>query len=224
MLTAYSANHFLEADRYAIDNWGIPSIVLMENAGRGAAEVILQRYPTADYFVLLCGPGNNGGDGFVIARHLLLKNKNILTITSTPMDKYRGDAEKNVSILKELGGRLVCSLDMSDETLSDLLGKGQLLIDCLLGVGSKDAPRGEIKRIIQIASKSDLPIVAIDAPTGINVDTGEIFEKPLQAELTVTFSALKKGLCITPASIYAGRVEICSIGPLLRLFCLDMSP
>lgn len=212
MLTAYNSKYFLEADKYAISSWGVPSIVLMENAGSGAAKLILDHYPKTGRFVVLCGPGNNGGDGFVIARHLLLQKKSVLTITSTPVDKYHGDAAINVSILQKVGGQIACSLDISDGEFSNFLDEDCLLIDCLLGVGSKGAPYGEIKRILSISSNSSLPIVAIDCPSGINVDSGEIYEKPLQAALTITFSALKKGLCITPAAFFTGKVEICSIG------------
>ncbi|MBP8785342.1 MAG: NAD(P)H-hydrate epimerase, partial [Synergistaceae bacterium] len=147
MINAYTAADFRQADEIAMTHYGIPGAVLMENAGRGACEVLLKRYPEANDFLILCGPGNNGGDGFVIARHLALNGRRVFIITSAAPETYRSDAAVNCNSAFKLGLRIRTSSDMSDDEIKQAVCDSSVVIDALLGTGTTGAPRGEVLRL-----------------------------------------------------------------------------
>lgn len=211
MMNAYTAADFRKADEIAMTHYGIPGAVLMENAGRGACEEILRRYPEGNDFLILCGPGNNGGDGFVIARHLAVNGRRVAIVTSTVPNAYRADAAINLKSASKLGIRIAAASNMSDSEIEEAVSGSSIVIDALLGTGTTGAPRGEVLRLVSVSLKSK-KVVAVDIPTGVDADTGEIAGISLKAELTISFSAAKNGLYITPGASFAGEIVLCHIG------------
>ena len=178
MMNYYDPEHIREADVLAVEKYGVPSLSLMENAGTNAAREVLKRYPDALSFLILAGPGNNGGDGFVAARAFLSKGLGVTVILSSDIDAYRGDAKISLDSLirlKDQNCTIKCSCDLSDRELREASATADCMIDSLLGTGSKGAPRGEVERLIRLC-KSNRAVVAFDIPSGIDPMTGKIYD------------------------------------------------
>jgi len=158
-----------ELDVLAIEHVGIPGIVLMENAGRGAAEVIYSFLPNpvASRVLILCGPGNNGGDGFVVARNLRNAGVSVSVALALPAEKSSGDAATNLAILQRLGCTIRCAADSADlDAIRADADAAEIIVDALLGTGATGAPRGGIAELIQLANGSKGPRkIAIDIPS-----------------------------------------------------------
>lgn len=210
-LFLYDPDDIRKADLIAISEYGIPGIVLMENAGRAASDVIAERFPSAESVLVACGPGNNGGDGLVVARHLLRRSFQVRVLLSAPTENLKGDPAVNLQSLLRLGVDILASQDLSDKEIRNLFRTHDLAVDALLGFGSKGAPRGEILRIIA-AMEGDVPVVALDIPTGINPSTGSIEGTTVRAVLTITMLARKTGLEIMPGRAFRGDVVTVDIG------------
>ena len=208
----YYASHYVrEADRIASDELGIPGFILMENAGRGAAEVLLQKYPDAKSFLILCGPGNNGGDGFVVARHLSLAGLTPTVIVTLEIEEYKKDAAFAAVSANKCGLGVLLSKHISDSEISALIESSDVVVDALLGTGSAGAPRGEVKRLIELCGSAGC-VVSLDIPSGIDTDTGAAAETVISAALTITFLAEKTGHAVSPGSLHSGEVIVCGIG------------
>ena len=210
MISYYSSAAVREADR-AAELLGIPGEVLMENAGRGAAEAIIRRYPDAENILILCGHGNNGGDGFVASRHLLFAGMNPSVLAARDVEEYRDGAAFAAKAAKNSGVKIVTSDKMKDDEIKNLVCGADVVVDALLGTGSRGAPRGEAERLITLSS-SHPHLVALDIPSGVDADTGETADIAAKAELTVAFLAAKPGLAIAPGSYHSGDVVITGIG------------
>jgi len=207
----YGSSRVREADRIASDELGIPGVVLMENAGRGAAEIMLRKYPEAKNFLILCGPGNNGGDGLVAARHLALAGRAPHVITTIEIEEYKKDAAFAAVSAQKLGLGVLCSKRMTDSELWSLISSSDVIVDALLGTGAGGVPRGEVKRLIELCGKAG-PVVSLDIPSGVDPDTGMVAETAMSAELTLTFLVEKTGLAVSPGSLHSGEVIVCGIG------------
>ena len=199
-----------EADKTASDDLGIPGVVLMENAGRGAAEVMLRKYPEAKNFLILCGPGNNGGDGFVAARHLALAGRAPSIVAAIEVEEYKNDAAFAAVAAKKSGG-VSCSKYMTDSELRSLVNSSDVVVDALLGTGSSGAPRGEVRRLMELCGQAGR-VVSLDIPSGVDPDTGIVADTAVSAELTLTFLVEKTGLAVSPGSLHSGEVIVCGIG------------
>lgn len=210
-LFLYDPEDIREADLIAMSEYGIPGIILMENAGRSAADVISGRFSSAESILVACGPGSNGGDGLVAARHLLGRSFQVKVLLSAPTDSFKGDPAVNLQSLMKLGADVFASPDLSDEEIKNLLGTHDLIVDALLGSGTKGALRGEILRIVD-AMDEDMPVVALDIPTGVDPSTGSIGGVVVKAVLTVTMLARKTGLEIMPGRDFRGDVVTVDIG------------
>lgn len=209
----YESDVLRQADRTATEDFAIPGIVLMENAGRGAAEILLRRYPEASGFVILCGPGNNGGDGFVLARHLQLHGAVPVVIATLDPCDYRGDASTSALSAQKTGVRILRSQDLGESDIKQILKRQGIVVDALLGTGSSGAPRGEVKRLVDLCGRGNaLSVVSLDIPSSIDANTGEVCDTAITAELTITFLAQKPGLAVVPGAFHAGTVEVCHIG------------
>lgn len=202
-------------DQTAIETYGMPGVILMENAGRGAAEAILDSAPKDADICILCGPGNNGGDGYVIARHLQLAGRQVQLISMVKLETLTGDAAINAAI--SVAAELPITVVPTDHSLEELIPQGGVIVDCLLGTGAKGAPRGLYATAIKLANQRASYRVAIDLPSGMDCDTGEIHEPTFQADLTLTFVSLKDGMQAEPASAYLGKINVISIGVPLKL-------
>jgi len=202
------------ADKLAVEEYGIPSLTLMENAGRNAADEIIKAYPYCEKILILAGNGNNGGDGFVAARHILLAGKTVFIITSSGTDKYKGDAQHNLKLLlcadyPKL--TIKTSESLSDDEISELADNSDLITDAVLGTGTSGAPRKEAGRLINLCRNRG-PVVSLDIPSGINPRTGLVYSPCMKADMTVTFLAPKTGMLFSPAREMCGRIVVGDIG------------
>lgn len=207
-----SAARSREVDHHAITVLGLPGIVLMENAGRGAAEGIL-RGPWSGPVAVLCGPGNNGGDGYVVARHLHLAGRQVHLFHTRAAEALAGDARTNRDVADRLGlpGSAVRDAD-EVRAARPLLERCGLVVDALLGTGSGGDPRSPIADLIELVAELGRPAVALDLPSGLDADSGRPGTPTLRAERTFTFHALKSGLLAPGAAAFTGAVQVVSIG------------
>ncbi len=215
-------------DRWAIDTLGIAGVVLMENAGRSCAELIKEKLSniTKPKVCIFCGTGNNGGDGYVIARHLLNTRLGVGTSRSRSgykvsvvivgdRNKVKGDAKINLEILERMG-QPIKQLILDD---GDIPGRvktfaadADMLVDGLFGTGLGGWLSDEYKQLIESINAQNRPILAIDIPSGLDCDTGEPLGAAIKASYTVTFVAVKKGFTFPGAAKYTGEVFVASIG------------
>jgi hydroxyethylthiazole kinase-like uncharacterized protein yjeF len=213
-----SRDEVRRVDAWAIDEIGAPGVVLMENAGRSCAEFVKQRLAGIDRpkVCVFCGVGNNGGDGYVIARHLLNAGFQVRVVLCGARDRVRGDARVNLDILDRLG-HLVEPLDPGAESLAvhvrAFAGDADLIVDALFGTGLRGELSGEFRSLIETINGLDRPILAVDIPSGLDCDSGEPLGAAVRAACTVTFVAMKKGfLASAEASRYTGEIYVASIG------------
>ncbi len=205
-----------EIDRRAIEQFGIPPIILMENAGRGAAHVILGllRGPASQQVAVVCGGGNNGGDGYVIARHLANAGVPVEVFSAVDPSRLTGDAATNHLVVSKMGlsVRLLFDSSQRSEHLPALRRAG-IVVDALLGTGATGDPRPPFDEIIRAIN--DLPTaarVAVDIPSGLDCDTGRPGNPTVRASLTVTFVAPKAGFSAPQAAPFVGKVVVVDIG------------
>jgi NAD(P)H-hydrate epimerase len=199
-----------EVDRRAIEIYGVPGIVLMENAARGAVEVaweMLER--RAENVTIVCGGGNNGGDGLAIARHLHNRGVNVQLLLAVDPEKYAGDAAINWRIVRAMGIE-VGGVDQAAELLSPFASS--LIIDALFGTGLTEAPRGDSQGVIERMNGSEVPILAVDLPSGLDCDSGEPLGACVRATKTVTFVAEKVGFANPESRRYTGDIAVADIG------------
>jgi hydroxyethylthiazole kinase-like uncharacterized protein yjeF len=190
-------------DGWAIDELGIAGLQLMERAGRGLAELVLQQAPKGPITVV-CGKGNNGGDGFVAARLLREQGLDVVVLALAAAEEYRGDARANLDRLP--GG--------APEPFSpNRLHGAQAIVDAILGTGFSGAPREPASGAIEAINQAGAAVVvACDVPSGVNGSTGEVEATAVRADATATFHAGKPGLWIAPGKAHAGKVTTVDIG------------
>jgi NAD(P)H-hydrate epimerase len=213
---ALSCQQIRDLDVLAIEHVGIPGIVLMENAGRGIAEFIYNCLvnPLADRVLILCGAGNNGGDGLVVARHLRNAGVPVTVALSVPPEKLKGDAATNLGIVDQMDIPLVHAfappgLDQVREHAQHAV----MIVDALLGTGSHGAPRGVMAQLVEIANAAPRARrTAVDIPSGLDGDTGQPNQPCFRADATVTMVAAKTGFAAPSAAPYVGRVVVVDIG------------
>jgi NAD(P)H-hydrate epimerase len=189
------------ADALAIAS-GVAGATLMENAGRAVADEVARRFPDAESVAILCGPGNNGGDGFVAARHLKERGYKVRLGFDGDEARLPADAaamaKRYAGTREELGDRLLVGTDV--------------VVDALFGAGLARPLEGKLARLIENVNASNLPVIAIDVPSGIDGTTGEVRGSAIRATATVTFFRLKPGHLLLPGRIYCGQVRLADIG------------
>jgi NAD(P)H-hydrate epimerase len=207
-----------ELDRRAIEEFGIPGIVLMENAGRGCAELLMKLNPDRKPVVVLCGPGNNGGDGYVIARHLDNHGWPV-TLKWVPYQSIpSGDAGANRIIAERSG--LVSDRDDGtdvdyprDHYLPTVLANARAwIVDALFGTGLSRSLGPPFEAVVQAVILSGNPVLAVDLPSGLDCDTGEPLGPIIRATHTATFVAPKKGFFNPKSKEWIGEVHVIDIG------------
>ncbi|HCK42231.1 MAG: NAD(P)H-hydrate epimerase [Planctomycetaceae bacterium] len=211
-------------DQIAMNRYGIPGIVLMENAGRGVVEVLLEMDPklaghstdkgTATPVTIVCGKGNNAGDGFVIARHLQIHRVPSQVILLASPCLFQGDAQLNYQILCHTDVPIV-DLSGTTELLSDLnkVAAGTTwLIDAMLGTGAQGNPREPFRTAISWCNNYPARCLAVDVPSGLDCNSGEPAAESLQADITCTFVAAKSGFAKPTAARFLGDLRVVSIG------------
>jgi hydroxyethylthiazole kinase-like uncharacterized protein yjeF len=206
-----------EVDRVAIEELGVASLVLMENAGRGATDAILDVFDDRlDRVVLVGGPGQNGGDAWVIARRLALLEHSPLAVLVGNSSKLRGDAQSNWALLQKLGIETVELAPDDAKSLATHLADATLIVDGLFGTGLDRPVAGGYADAIEAIEVAAAPVVALDLPSGLDADTGAIFGVSPGAALTVTFAGHKRGLHQYPGVEHAGEVRVVDIGIPVR--------
>lgn len=212
MLPLLDAAAMQAADAHTIETIGLPGALLMENAGAAVAAHVQAAYP-AGPLTVLCGKGNNGGDGFVVARRLLARAPRVLLIGLRA--DLRGDARLHAEALVRCGGRVEDVPDLARwQACRDDVRRTGVLVDALLGTGLRRAPTGLVGDVIaDIAGWPDgPPIVAVDLPSGLSADGGHVAGPALRAAHTITFAAAKLGHVLEPACDHVGHLQVADIG------------
>jgi NAD(P)H-hydrate epimerase len=216
VLGVFTAEEMRRLDRRAIAELGIPGAILMENAGRGAADAIAAALSALGAprrgarVVIVCGKGGNGGDGFVVARRLKRQGAAPSVVLACAPGEVGGDARLKLEALRSTGIRPRRFED--DRAIAALLARAHVVVDALLGTGSRGAPDGEVARAIELINASRRPVVALDIPSGLPADGGAPAGVAIRAVLTLTFAGLKRGLLAAPGDELAGRVSVIPIG------------
>jgi ADP-dependent NAD(P)H-hydrate dehydratase / NAD(P)H-hydrate epimerase len=213
-----------QTDRQAIDKEGIPSLTLMENAGRGVAERILADYLTDTHSkraVVMCGTGNNGGDGFVVARYLYQAGADVSCILVGDESRLSSECAHNYNLAKDLHIPIVHVA--SPDTLPSVL-QCDIIIDALCGTGFSGSARGLMADAIHLINNCKAIRIAIDIPSGVNADNGACEGGAVTADLTCTLALPKIGLFVSPGREHAGQVEIIPIGIPSRIIDECPSP
>ncbi len=216
MIPVLSRAQMRAFDRYAIETCHVPGVVLMENAGRGAADVIGRLLGPAlrnARVVVVCGAGNNGGDGFVVARHLWARGADVRVFLAGSPERVFGDARINHDSYVDLGGQ-VTIVRPGDPTadLEATLGLADLVVDALFGTGLDRAITGPIADIIDAINRAPGRRVSLDIPSGLDADSGAPLGACVEAHDTVCFGHLKVGLLTPQGARFAGRVHVCDLG------------
>jgi NAD(P)H-hydrate epimerase len=204
-------------DSWAIKTLGIPGVVLMENAGRSCAELIKDKLKDIAHpkVCIFCGTGNNGGDGYVIARHLLNSSFEVVVVICGNREKVKGDAKINLDILERLG-RPIEQLNLRDgdvpARVKTFAGDADMVVDGLFGTGLSGQLSDEYKQLIETINACNCPILAVDIPSGLDCDNGQPLGAAIRASYTVTFVAVKKGFASGSAAQYTGEIFVASIG------------
>ncbi|MBN2359602.1 MAG: NAD(P)H-hydrate dehydratase [Deltaproteobacteria bacterium] len=204
-----TAAQMRDLDRRTIEELGLPGRVLMELAGRGVADAAVELLPPAGRFLVVAGPGNNGGDGYVAARHLLGRGRQGRVLLLGDAGRLAGDAAANREIYLKLGGEEL--IDDGSSPLASLLDV-ELVIDAIFGTGLQRPVEGRRRAVIEAINAGRRPVLAVDLPSGIDSDTGRVCGVAVRATRTVTFGCLKRGLVIGDGAECAGAIAVVDIG------------
>jgi NAD(P)H-hydrate epimerase len=195
-----------------MDHFGVPGIVLMENAGRGMAELLV-KLGVGGPVLVCCGKGNNGGDGFVIARHLDNAGVPVRVLLFADPAGLGGDAATNHAILARSGFAIEQYADPLDEArLRSELSQANWVVDALFGSGLQGPVRPPLDRVIEAINASPATVFAVDIPSGLDADTGQPLGPTVRAHHTGTVVALKKGFVEPAAQPWLGQVHLIDMG------------
>lgn len=200
-------------DRRAIDDYGMSGLVLMENAARGAVDVLLQQCPHLQSVAIVCGKGNNAGDGFAMARHL--DNRGVPDVRVLLMidpAELMGDALVNFQIISRFIPYSVFGRDFDLSSIDDVLSAPECIVDAILGTGATGDPRPPLSDVIPILNRYPCMKFAVDVPSGLDCDTGRASPTTFRADHTVTFVSAKPGLLVPEAQQVVGALHVVDIG------------
>jgi NAD(P)H-hydrate epimerase len=210
-LPPMSREQVREVDRRAMDQFGLPGRVLMENAGRGAADLLLDRGVRGPV-VLCCGKGNNGGDGFVMARHLEAAGIDVEVLLFADPRDLTGDAATNLVVLRRAQTPVTAALELTPAEWAATLQSADWIVDALLGTGLTGAVRAPYDAAIECINSAGRPVLAVDLPSGMDCDTGRPLGRCAQSQVTATFVARKQGFDAAGANRLTGEVVVLPIG------------
>lgn len=193
----YRAAQVQELDRTAIDGLGIPGLALMERAGSAAFELLQAAWPQARVITVVCGTGNNGGDGFVLARHALQANMQVKVLQLGDPERIRGDARSNLERYEDSGGHI--------EPFTELPPDTEIIVDAIFGTGLEREVLGEWRQAIEVMNDHRASVLALDIPSGLHADTGRVLGVAVRASATITFIGLKQGLFTADGPDYCGE-------------------
>ncbi len=198
-IALYSTAQVRALDAHAIQGLGIPGYTLMKRAGEAALRYLRTRWPMAHRIIIVCGGGNNGGDGYVLARFAHAAGLTVAVLAAIPPEQLRGDARQAYEDFKSSGGEV-------NPVTPTLYGEGDVIVDALLGTGLRGAVREDLAQVIRGINSSGRPVFALDVPSGLDSDTGTPLGDTVRADCTVTFVGLKTGLFIGDGPEFAGTV------------------
>lgn len=208
------ANEMKEIDRRAASEYGIPSLILMENAGLQTTEVVEEILGSGlgKNVVILVGKGNNGGDGLVVARHLLNSGASVDTFIMGNVDEFTPDSRLNYEILARMTNAIYPLVEESqlDKLMLALLG-ADLIVDAIYGIGFRGSLGDLEAQVVRMVNWGRVPVVAVDIPSGVEADTGKVHGDAVRATHTVTFALPKIGLVLEPGKDYAGTLSVADI-------------
>lgn len=197
-------------DKEAISKFKIPSIVLMENAAEGIYREISDM---GEVYTVICGTGNNGGDGLAVGRKLLLSGKEVNFIIINPIEKYSTDFKINLEIVKNISKNISYIKDINDiKDTSLIISKSNVIIDAIFGIGLNRAIDDLHNEIIEIVNNSKKTIIAVDVPSGLDCNEGIALGNAIRANYTYTFEVIKRGFINYSAFEYLGEMKVISIG------------
>ncbi len=220
-----SRDEVRDVDRRAIEEFGLPGVVLMENAGRGCVDW-LEELGISGRIVICAGRGNNGGDGFVIARHLENRGHDVRVLLFADPETLRGDAAINYKIIKRARTPIQVFMEspLSDE-LDQKLAAADWIVDALLGTGTRGSLREPFPGIIQAINRAAARTLAVDLPSGQDCDTGLPVDPDhpiaVQADFTATFVARKLGFDRSEAAAFTGEIRVIDIGVPHSMFAAN---
>lgn len=212
----YRADQCRELDRRAIEKFGISASILMERAGAAAFNVLRETWPEARRIAVMCGVGNNAGDGYVIARLAHEQGLKVSVFQVGDADKLPGDA---LAALQRLLGMDVSPLAYQEQPLTDF----DVIVDALLGTGLSGDVRSNFMLAINAVNQAKVPVLAVDVPSGLNADTGMICAAAVRAAATVTFIGVKQGLLTGDAPDYTGRISFNDLSLPAEIYA-DLEP
>ncbi|MFH1061583.1 MAG: NAD(P)H-hydrate epimerase [Candidatus Omnitrophota bacterium] len=209
-----SSQKIREIDQRAQKEFSIPGLILMENAGLRASDIILgllNRRKKKSVFIF-CGPGNNGGDGFVVARHLINQGIKVRVFLLAESRKLKGDARKNFQILKAMQAQIIefSRIPYLKNPVKALQRAG-LIIDAVFGIGLNKNVNDFFEEVINLINATRVPVISLDTPSGLCPNTGEIFNTAIKAHTTITFAAAKQGFFIKQGPSHIGKLIIADI-------------
>ncbi len=210
MLKIATAKEMQQIDRDTIKKHGIAGAILMEKAGLAVVKRINETYPEKK-IIVLCGGGNNGGDGFVIARALHGQGRDVKVFLSAKANTLSGDAKLNYDAAVKLGVQIHSVKAFLSRHQSSVT-RNCLIVDALLGTGLQKEVRAPVDKLIKIVNKLKCPVLSVDIPSGISSDTGQIMGHAIKADITVTFGVPKRGHILYPGADHSGRLFLANIG------------
>jgi len=213
-MRSLSTTQMQRIDRLAVERYGIPVLLLMENAGRAVAEAVRLHAPRPIRVIVLCGSGNNGGDGVVAARYLHHWGYRAQVWWMKNPSLWSGDIGQHYRMAKAQGVRFHAFQEMT----ASRLRRADVLIDALLGTGTHGEIQGAYRTAIEAIHRAHRSVVAVDIPSGLDADTGKPLGIAVRAKITVTMAAAKKGLMQASARPYVGRLIVADIGIPKPLF------
>lgn len=209
---AATADEMRKIDSVTIEKYGIPGILLMENAAKHVADVIstYMTSPSGKHITIICGKGNNGGDGFAAAKLLHDLNASVNVWLIGNCDDVKGDAKINLDKLASLGISINSITDINP--VMDSISKSDIIVDGIFGTGFKGSISGLAVDVIKLINSSNKPVISIDIPSGLNADNGSVSDICVKADYTATFALAKIGLFTHPGAVNAGKVIVGDIG------------
>ena len=201
-------------DQKAQKEYALPGLILMENAGLRASEAALKmlKKRKAKSVFIFCGPGNNGGDGFAAARHLLNHGLKVRVFLLSDSAKIKGDALVNYRIIQKMGVQIIALRKVPYlKKASAALSKAGLIVDAIFGIGLNKAIGGFMEEVIAEINRAAVPVLSLDVPSGLCASTGKVFGCCVEADETVTFGALKKGFYKGQGPKKTGKVTVADI-------------
>jgi NAD(P)H-hydrate epimerase len=207
-----------DVDRQAVEKYHMNSLVLMENAALGCVHFLTSRFPAGTTAVVLCGRGNNGGDGLAIARHLRVLGWNCQVAVSGPVEQMSADARANLEIMIATGRHeLIVTTAEAEDTqqlkqIEEWILSANVIIDAMLGTGASSDPRPPYREWIRAANSANASRIAIDIPTGWDANTGRLGEPTFRAHATLTFLAKKPAMIGKNTEMTLGEIVVLPIG------------